>query len=164
LIVGLSFVLLVSLIINTVLDVLSEKLIKLLSDYTFYLFYAINTFIVFAVISFLFSVIFKVLPDAKIKWKDAAMGAVFTGFLFLLGKFLINYYIGRANLGVTYGTAASIVIILVWVYYSSMILYFGAEFTKMYALQAGSGIRPNETAVFIIKKEALEIPDSRLET
>ncbi len=164
LIVGLSFVLLVSLIINTVLDLLSERLIRLLSDYTYYLFYVINTAIVLIVITFLFTVIFKVLPDAKIKWKDAIAGAIFTAVLFLLGKFLINYYIGRANLGITYGTAASIIIILVWVYYSSMILYFGAEFTKMYALQAGSGIRPKDTAVFIIKKEAMEIPDSRLST
>lgn len=162
LIVGLSFVLLVSLIINTILDLLSEKLIRLLSDYTYYLFYIINSAIVFVVISFLFAVIFKVLPDAKIKWRDATMGAIFTAVLFLLGKFLINYYIGRANLGITYGTAASVIIILVWVYYSSMILFFGAEFTKMYALQAGSGIRPKDTAVFIIKKEAMEIPDSRL--
>lgn len=164
LIVGLSFVLLVSLIINTILDVLSERLIRLLSDYTYYLFYAINSVIVFVVITFLFSVIFKVLPDATIKWRDATIGAIFTAFLFLAGKLLINYYIGRANLGITYGTAASVIIILVWVYYSSIILYFGAEFTKMYALQAGHGIRPKETAVFIIKKEAMEIPNSRLET
>jgi membrane protein len=162
LIVGLSFVLLVSLIINTILDVLSENLVRLLSDYTYYLFYVINSVIVFIVISFLFAVIFKVLPDARIKWRDASMGAFFTACLFLFGKFLINYYIARANLGITYGTAASIIIILVWVYYSSIILYFGAEFTKMYALQAGSGIRPKDTAVFIIKKEAMEIPDSRL--
>ena len=82
--------------------------------------------------------------------------------MFLLGKFAIGFYLGRANLSVTYGAAASIVVILTWVYYSSLIMYFGAEFTKMYALQAGSGIRPKDTAVFIIKKEAMEIPDSRL--
>ena len=107
---------------------------------------------------------FKVLPDAIISWKDAIIGAVFTALLFLLGKFLINYYIGTSNLGVTYGTAASIIIILTWVYYSSIILYYGAEFTKMYAIQSGSGIKPKETAVFIIKKEAKEVPPSHLET
>ncbi|RYF85158.1 MAG: YihY/virulence factor BrkB family protein [Chitinophagaceae bacterium] len=100
---------------------------------------------------------FKVLPDAVIAWKDAMAGAVFTTVLFLIGKFLIGYYLGNSNIGVTYGTAASIVLILVWVYYSSIILYFGAEFTRMYALHAGKGIRPNDTAVFIIKREAKEV-------
>ena len=108
--------------------------------------------------------IFKILPDAVIAWKDAVIGAFFTAVLFLLGKFLISYYIGRANLGVTYGTAAAIIIILTWVYYSAMILYFGAEFTKMYALQSGEGIKPKQTAVFIIKREAKEIPLSTLDT
>jgi membrane protein len=164
LIVGISFILLVSLIFNALLNLLSDKLTRLLPDYTVQFFYIINSTIIIVVISGLFTVIFKVLPDAIIGWKDAIIGAVFTALLFLLGKFLINYYIGTSNLGVTYGTAASIIIILTWVYYSSIILYFGAEFTKMYAMQAGSGIHPKETAVFIIKKEAKEIPASHLDT
>lgn len=164
LIVGISFVLLVSLTINALLNLLSDKLARLLPAYTFQLFHIINSLIIILVISGLFTVIFKILPDAVISWKDALLGAVFTALLFLLGKFLINYYIGTSNLGVTYGTAASIVIILTWVYYSSIILYFGAEFTKMYAIQSGSGIHPKETAVFIIKKEAKEIPPSHLDT
>jgi membrane protein len=135
-----------------------------LPQYTVQLFFVVNTFIILIVISGLFAVIFKVLPDAIIEWRDAIIGSVFTALLFLLGKFLINYYIGKANLGITYGAAASIVIILVWVYYSSLILFFGAEFTKMYALSHGEGIRPKETAVFIIKKEAKEISISHLET
>ena len=84
--------------------------------------------------------------------------------LFLVGKFLIGFYLGQSNIGVVYGTAASIILILVWVYYSSMILYFGAEFTKMYALHSGEGIKPKQTAVFIIKKEAKEVPPSYLDT
>jgi membrane protein len=164
LIVGLSFILLVSLVINAILNLISDKLIKLLPDYTVQVFQGINSIIILLVISGLFAIIFKVLPDAVISWKDAMVGAIFTALLFLLGKFLINYYIGTANLGVTYGTAASIIIILIWVYYSSIILYFGAEFTKMYAIQSGAGIRPKDTAVFIIKREAKEVPTSYLET
>ena len=164
LIIGMAFLLLVSLVVNAVLNLLSEYLMTLLPQYTVQLFFVINTFIILIVISGLFAVIFKVLPDAVIEWRDAIMGSVFTALLFLLGKFLINYYIGKANLGITYGAAASIVIILVWVYYSALILFFGAEFTKMYALSHGEGIRPKETAVFIIKKEAKEISISHLET
>ena len=116
------------------------------------------------IITALFAIIFKVLPDATIGWKEAFVGAGFTALLFLLGKFLIGYYLGKADMGLTYGAAASIVIILSWVYYSSLILYFGAEFTKVYAIETGSKIMPTETAVFIIKTEAKEIPESYLDT
>ena len=108
--------------------------------------------------------IYKVLPDAKIAWRDAWIGSLVTAGFFLAGKYLIGLYLGKANLDITYGTAASIVIILTWVYYSSVILYFGAEFTKIYALHSGEGIRPKRTAVFIIKQEAKEIPASVLDT
>ena len=164
LVVSMGFVLLVSLILNAVMDILSDKLIRLFKDYTIYLFYVLNVLIIFIIITGLFAVIFKVLPDAKIKWKEALIGAGFTALLFLLGKFLIGYYLGQSDMGLTFGTAASIVIILSWVYYSSLILYFGAEFTKIYAIETGSRIVPNETAVFIIKKEAKEIPPSHLDT
>jgi membrane protein len=164
LIVGMGFILLVSLIVSAVLTLLSDRLMRLLPNYTVALFEVVNTAIILIVISALFTVIFKILPDAIIAWKDALMGALLTAVLFLTGKFLIGYYIGRSNLGVTYGTAASIIILLTWVYYSAMILYFGAEFTKMYALQTGSGIKPKQTAVFIIKKESKEVPTSYLDT
>lgn len=165
LIVGMSFLLLVSLMVNAILNLLSDKLMLLqnFSSLTVTLVLFINTMVILIVISGLFTVIYKILPDAIIAWKDAIIGAIFTAILFLLGKFLINYYLSTANLGVTYGTAASIIIILSWVYYSAMILFFGAEFTKMYALQAGEGIKPKETAVFIIKREAKEVGGSRLE-
>jgi membrane protein len=160
LIVSLGFILLVSLIISAFLDMLNEYLMRYFKDATVYLFYVLNIVVVFGVITGLFAVIFKVLPDAHIRWKDALIGAGFTALLFLLGKFAIGYYLGQSDLGVTYGAAASIVVLLTWVYYSSLILFFGAEFTKMYAIEEGGGITPNETAVFIIKKEAKEIPDS----
>jgi membrane protein len=164
LIVGLGFMLLVSLVVNALLNLLSDKLYEKFPSFTIELFQLINSGITLIVITGLFAVIFKVLPDAVISWKDAMIGAIVTAVLFLIGKFLIGYYLGKANLGVTYGTAASIVILLSWVYYSALILYFGAEFTKMYALQAGEGIRPKQTAVFIIKRETKEIPTSYLDT
>jgi membrane protein len=87
-----------------------------------------------------------VLPDAVIKWSDVAVGAIFTAVLFMLGKFGITFYIGRSNVGSTYGAAGSLVVLLLWVYYSSMILYFGAEFTKAYAVMFGDKISPAEYA------------------
>jgi membrane protein len=164
LVLGLGFLLLVSLVVNTLLTLLSTRLTKLFPHYTVYLFNVINMVVILTVITGLFAVIYKVLPDAIISWKDALIGAAFTALLFLLGKFLIGYYLERINLDITYGTAASIVVILTWVYYSSLILYFGAEFTKVYALHSGEGIRPKQTAVFIIKRETKEVPASYLDT
>jgi membrane protein len=163
-VVGMGFLLLVSLVINAVLNAISVRLTRIFPNSDIDLFTSLNMIILVVTITGLFAAIFKLLPDATISWKDAWIGAVLTAALFLVGKTGISYYLGRANLGVTYGTAASIVIILIWVYYSALILYFGAEFTKMYAIQAGEGIRPKETAVFIIKSEAKEIPESYLDT
>lgn len=157
LIVSLGFLLLVSLVVSALMDLLNDRLTRLFPAPTVYIFYVLNHVTVFAIITVLFGIIFKVLPDGKIKWKDAFVGAAFTAILFLIGKAGIGYYIGSSKLGVTYGAAASIIIILTWVYYTSIILYFGAEFTKIYALEYGGGIVPNNTAVFIIKQEAKEI-------
>lgn len=164
LIVSMGFILLVSLILSAILTLMSDRLMQLLPGYTLAFFEIVNTAIILIVNTALFTVIFKILPDAVISWKDAIIGALLTAVLFLTGKFLIGYYIGHSNLGLTYGAAASVIILLTWVYYSAMILYFGAEFTKMYALQSGSGIKPKQTAVFIIKKESKEVPSSYLDT
>ncbi|GEO10567.1 YihY/virulence factor BrkB family protein [Segetibacter aerophilus] len=157
LIVSLGFLLIVSLVVSALLDLLSDRLTHYFPHSTVYIFYVINIGIIFVIISLLFAIIFKVLPDGKIKWKDAFIGASFTSVLFIIGKAAIGFYLGRSNLGATYGTAASVIIILLWVYYTSLILYFGAEFTKSYALEYGGGIIPDDTAVFIIKREAKEI-------
>ncbi len=159
LLVGVGFLLVVSLLINTITDLLTSRLQRLFAEETVIVFKGLNLLILFVIISFLFSVIYKVLPDARIRWKDAMVGATFTGLLFLLGKFLIGVYLGSSSIASTYGAAASIIIILSWVYYSSIILYFGAEFTKVYALKMGKGIQPYQTAVFIIKREAKELPN-----
>lgn len=157
LIVSLGFLLLVSLVVSALLDLLSDRLTIYFPHTTVYIFYVLNFVIILVIISVLFAIIFKVLPDGKIKWKDSFIGAGFTAVLFIIGKAGIGYYLGRSNLGATYGAAASVIIILTWVYYTSIILYFGAEFTKVYALEYGGGIVPNDTAVFIIKREAKEI-------
>jgi len=162
LVVSCGFILLVSLIINTLMELLNERLQLYFKSVTIVAFYILNWILIFAVITALFAIIFKVLPDATIRWKDASVGAGFTALLFMLGKFLISLYIGKSNVGLTYGAAGSVIVILVWVYYSSLILYFGAEFTKIYSIQHGAGIKPISTAVFIIKSEAKEVGESKL--
>lgn len=159
LILSMGFIFLVSLIVSALLDLLSDRLVLYFADITVALFYILNIAVVLIVISGLFALIFKLLPDATIRWKDALVGSLFTAILFLLGKFGIGYYLGKSDLGLTYGAAASIVIILTWVYYSALIIYFGAEFTKIYALTKGGGIKLKNTAVFIIKNEVRELPD-----
>ena len=109
--------------------------------------------ILILIITSLFVVIFKILPDARIRWRDAFAGAIFTAGLFLIGKFVIGFYLAHSSVGLTYGAAASVILILLWVYYTSIILYFGAEFTKVYAMKKGGGIHPGPYAVFIVKQE-----------
>ncbi len=158
LIVGIGFLMLVTLLINLLLDLLTARLQHLFNGAYVILISGINIALLFAVVTFLFAVIYKVLPDARIFWKDALIGASFTGILFLAGKFLISYYIASSKSIDAYGAAASVIILLSWVYYSSIILYFGAEFTKVYAMKWGKGITVYDTAVYIIKREAKELP------
>lgn len=146
-IASLGFLLLVSLGITAIIDGFSARLKAHFPEVTVVVFYVINIAISLAVITAIFGVIFKVLPDAKIKWKDILAGAIATALLFMLGKLGISFYISKSNVGSTYGTAGSLVVLLLWIYYSSIILYFGAEFTKAYAVKYGSEIHPNHYAV-----------------
>lgn len=157
LIISFGFVMLVSLIINALVDLLQGRLERFFDSVTVYIFQGVNYVVLFCIISVLFAIIFRVLPDATIRWRDAFVGAAFTAFLFLIGKFLIGFYLTYTDIGVTYGAAASIVLLLLWVYYTSIILFFGAEFTKVYTLNLGAGIQPDKTAVFILKREAKEL-------
>ena len=152
LILTLGFLLIVSLGVNALVDLLSEELEKYFSEVSVIIFYVVNLAISLLVITTLFAVIFKVLPDGKIRWRECFIGAAFTALLFGIGKFAISFYIGQSDLGATYGTSASIIILLTWVYYSSIILYFGAEFTKVYANSDGTHIAPAEHAVLIEKR------------
>ena len=161
LIIGIAFILLVSLIINSLMDAVYDRLERMFPDSSVHLLYAANLVAIFIVITALFTVIFKILPDAKIAWKDSMTGACFTAIMFIIGKFLIGLYIGNSQLGSTYGTVASVFVILVWVYYTSIILYLGAEFTKVYSRELGGGIKPTAQAVYIIKTESKELPSLR---
>lgn len=153
LILSLGFLLLVSLTLNTVLDVVFERVERLFPTVAVYGIYLFNLGFVLATIAILFAVIFKVLPDGEPSWKDSFVGAAFTAVLFMLGKFIIGYYLGTMSVSTTYGSSGAIVIILLWVNYSSVILYFGAEFTKVYAYRYGRAIVPDSYAVLIEKRE-----------
>jgi membrane protein len=146
-VVALGFLLLVSLVINSVMDGLMNKLTTMFPDMAVILAYILNVTITLVVTSFLFAIIFKVLPDALIRWSDVFIGAVCTAIFFMLGKFLISFYIGSTDVGSSYGAAGSIVILMLWVYFSSLILFFGAEFTKAFAMKYGNAIRPSKYAV-----------------
>jgi membrane protein len=148
-VVSLAFILLVSLIINGIMEAVGNRLLNMFPHVAVILIYLFNLLLTFGVITLLFGIIFKVLPDARIKWKDILTGAIVTAALFMIGKFGITFYISKSNIGTTYGTAGSLVILLLWIYYSAIILYFGAEFTKAYAAAYGSRIFPNDYAVWI---------------
>jgi membrane protein len=153
---SVGFLLLVGLIVNSVMDVLSEKLTVRFPQDTIYFFYAMNLLLVFFIITLLFTIIFKSLPDGKVVLKDCIIGASFTSCLFMIGKFAIGFYLGKSSAATAYGAAGSVILILVWVYYSAIILYFGAEFTKAYAEKHGDKIIPNNYTVRVIK-EKIEI-------
>ncbi|RYY56655.1 MAG: YihY/virulence factor BrkB family protein [Chitinophagaceae bacterium] len=146
-IASLGFILIVSLALTSLVDLFSKRLQSHYPDVAVIIFYIINQVITLALVSTIFAVVFKVLPDAKIKWRDVISGAVVTALLFMVGKFLISFYINKTEVGSTYGAAGSLVVLLLWTYYSSLILYFGAEFTKAYAVRYGSAIHPNDYAV-----------------
>ena len=150
---SLGFLLLVSLAITAVVEALGKRLEAAFPNVTVVVFYITNLVLTLGVTTLLFAVIFKVLPDARIKWKDVWAGAITTSILFMIGKFAISFYISKSDVGSTYGAAGSLVILLVWIYYSSIILYFGAVFTKSYAKKYGSSIKPNEYAVTTKKVE-----------
>ncbi|NNV56180.1 YihY/virulence factor BrkB family protein [Limnovirga soli] len=152
-VVTLGFVLMVSLVINALMDALVDRLVELFPQIAVYAAYGINLLLTFVTTSFLFGIIFKVLPDAKIQWKDVRVGAFTTAGLFMLGKFAIGFYLGKSHISSSYGAAGSLIIILLWVYYSSIILYFGATFTKAYAQHTGSHIYPSDYAVWIQQVE-----------
>ncbi|MBL0048218.1 MAG: YihY/virulence factor BrkB family protein [Bacteroidetes bacterium] len=155
-----GFLLMVGLIVNSIMDVLNTRLTARFPQDSVYFFYALNLLIVFLIISLLFTVIFKTLPDGKIALRDCVIGAGFTAFLFMIGKFAIGAYLGSSAVASVYGAAGSVILILVWVYYSAIILYFGAEFTKVYALTHGKKIIPNAYSVQILK-DKIEI-DSKI--
>ncbi len=111
-----------------------------------YLWQGVNAVGMLIIYTLMFALIYKSLPDAKIAWRDVWVGALLTGVLFEIGKFLIGFYLGRSSVGSPYGVAGSLVVILVWVYYASLIFFFGAELTQSYATFRGRGLQPEEYA------------------
>lgn len=149
LVVSLGFLLLVSLLVNGVVLALSDVLTRFVPRLGVVLISGFNFLISTAVITALFAIIFKVLPDAKIAWKDVRWGAFFTAMLFMLGRYLIGVYVETTATSSTYGAAGSLIVILLWIYYTAAILYFGAEFTQAYANRFGIRIEPADYAVFV---------------
>lgn len=154
-VVGVGFLLTVSLIVNAWLSAMGAYFGGFLPIPAWVL-QCVDSAISFAVIGFLFAVLYKLLPDALVQWSDVVLGAAATSFLFTLGKFGIGLYLGRAGLASTYGAAGSLVIVLVWVYYSAQIFFFGAEFTCVYTQRYGSVFRAN-LALQPQKPEALVV-------
>lgn len=170
LVVSLAFLLLVSLIINGLVEGFMDKLQEIFPQITIILVYIVNQVLILLITSSLFAIIFKVLPDAVIRWKDVAVGAIVTAVLFMAGRLAISVYIGRSNFGSAYGAAGSLVVLLLWIYFSSIILYFGAEFTKAYAVKYGNEIKPDKYAVTIqnvnveSKKKSVQENEENTET
>lgn len=149
----LGFLLLVSLVVNSLMDIFLQHLSQRFPQVETIVVYIVNLVLSFCIIAFLLGVIFKVLPDAKIKWKHIRPGVIVTTLLFMVGKFLISFYLGKSRVTNTYGAAGSVIIMIVWVYYSAIILFVGAIFTRLYAMKKGWSIYPNDYAVWIESKE-----------
>ena len=159
-VISIGFLLLVSLVIDTALVVIQNSLSEILAGWTLYLVTALNIAVSLALITLIFAIMFKVLPDAKIKWKDVWIGSLVTTAFFALGKYLIGFYLGNSSLNSAYGAAGSLVIILIWVYYSTVIFLFGAELTSVYAEKLGSDIQPYHNAVKVQLVEVEKEPDT----
>jgi membrane protein len=155
LVVGIGFLLLVSLAVSAWLAALGGFFANLLPAPAVVL-EAVNFVISFCVITFLFGMIFKLLPDVYVAWRDVWLGAALTSLLFTLGKVVIGLYLGRTTIGSAYGAAGSLVVILLWVYYSAQILFFGAEFTKVWARRQGAGAVLTEAAVPLTEEAKAE--------
>jgi membrane protein len=149
---GICFLLLVSLTLESVLKAFSHYVQSVLPGG---IILAMAVYLIFdlAVIILLFAIMFKYLPNAKIHWRDVWIGAVMTSFLFVGGKWALGLYLGSGTAGSAYGAASSLITLLLWIYYSSQILLFGAEFTQVYATHAGRRVEPDQYAIRIETKE-----------
>lgn len=151
-VIVIAFLLLVSLVIGAVLSVFTNYLGDIVPGLA--ALWSILDFVIsFGVTTALFAMIFRVLPDVEITWKDVAIGAVVTSLLFAIGRSLIGIYLGNSSIGSTYGAAGSFVVLLVWIYYSAQILFFGAELTQVYANKYGSKIVPSPNAMPVTERQ-----------
>ena len=146
LILVIGFLLLVSLVISAALNAISNWVANHLSESLLFVFNIVDFIVSIGIILVLFAAMFKFLPDVKIKWNDVWAGALLTTVLFVLAKYALGLYFGKSQPGSGYGAAGSIILIMLWVSYSSLVLLFGAEFTRVYAKQTGRVVPPKETA------------------
>ncbi len=147
-VLGTGFLLLVSLSVSAALTAVGTYFGNKIAGFST-AWQGVDFLVSFAVITLLFAMIYKVLPDVEIAWSDVWIGAAVTALLFVIGKFLIGLYLGRGSVGSVYGAAGSLAILLIWVYYSAQILFFGAEFTQVYAHHRGSRIKPSADAILL---------------
>ena len=151
----IGFLLLISLVLTAALSALSDYITQHISDYLIYVFYVAEFLISYGIVTLLFAMIYKILPDVEIGWKTVWVGALVTGALFVIGKFSLGIYFGNSDPASAYGAAGSLILILLWVSYSCLILFFGAEFTQVYARRYGHYIKPSSharrTAAYIIE-------------
>jgi membrane protein len=151
-VMGLAFLLLVSLAISAALSALGGAVSRLVPGLSEALLLLINHAVSLAVTTVLFAAIFRYLPDAEVRFRDVWVGALVTAVLFEGGKFAIGFYLGQSNPGEAFGAAGSLALVLVWIYYSSMLVLFGSEFTQVWATERGQGIEPEEGAVRVIEE------------
>lgn len=153
LVVGLGFLLMVTLVVNGIILAFTDRLQVYFPDITVYFMNAVNFALSFAIIFILFGIIFRTLPDVKIEWKTVRTGAFFTAILFVIGRYAIGLYIESSGTESTYGAAGALVLVLLWVYYTAAILYFGAVYTRENAIVNNIPIKPADYAVYVEEKE-----------
>ncbi len=149
---GVGFLLLVSLVLSAALTAVHDYLNNWIPGVPA-LWQGVNIVVSFLAVGLLFAMIYKYLPDAKITWKNVWIGAAVTAALFTTGKYAISLYIGQTAMGSAFGAAGSFAVLLIWIYYSALICFFGAEFTQVYARRTGRGIQPKESARRLGKKD-----------
>ncbi len=157
----LGLLLLISLVISAILTAVKDYVASVAPVITTFLLGVLNFALSFAIIMSLFAAIFKWLPDVKLRWKTTYLGAMLTTCLFLIAEYLIGFYFGQSNPGSIYGGASSVVLILLWVYYTCLIVFFGAEFTVQYALHKKEKVEPNEYAEPAIYQELERLEEKR---
>ncbi|MCS3554508.1 MULTISPECIES: YihY/virulence factor BrkB family protein [unclassified Sphingobacterium] len=153
LVVGLGFLLMVTLVVNGIILAFTDRLQVYFPDITVFFMNAVNFALSFGIIFILFGIIFRTLPDVKIEWKTVRTGALFTALLFIIGRYAIGLYLESSGTESTYGAAGALVLILLWVYYTAAILYFGAVYTRENAIANGIPIKPADYAVYVEEKE-----------
>jgi membrane protein len=156
-ILAIGFLMLISLVLTAGLSALSDFIMENLPSYLIYVFYIAEFLVSYGIITLLFATIYKVLPDVNIEWKTVWVGAAVTAALFVIGKFALGIYFGKSDPASAYGAAGSLILILLWVSYSCLILFFGAEFTQVYARRYGHSIEPTSharrTASYILEHQ-----------